>query len=58
MPVPEGHFAAIGPDDLPTFLKVLNENEARQATWPAAEILAVLVRDPPGLVTAARGDCN
>lgn len=29
MPVPEGHFAAIGPDDLPTFLKVLNENEAR-----------------------------
>jgi integrase len=28
-PVPEGHFAAIGPDDLPAFLKVLDENEAR-----------------------------
>jgi integrase len=28
-PVPEGHFAAIGPDELPTFLKALSENEAR-----------------------------
>lgn len=28
-PVTKGHFAAIGPDDLPAFLKALNENEAR-----------------------------
>ncbi|SFI32929.1 Integrase [Collimonas sp. OK307] len=28
-PVRKGHFAAINADDLPTFLKVLNENEAR-----------------------------
>lgn len=28
-PATKGHFAAIGPDDLPAFLKALNENEAR-----------------------------